>query len=224
VWFQTAVSPDALAAARAHLGRAGVEIVPRRQWPTGLTAIGVPLAGRIPTGEQSEPGRAVGRLSDLGWGDRLRRLTGDGAPDQPVPDDVFGGVVETLAAWARGDDRWATRPVGVVTIASRRRPALIDSLGDRIATVGRLPLLGSVRPDPEVAAASAGGNSAQRVRALHRAFIVPAELRAHLTALDGPVLLVDDLVDSGWTMALVARLVRQSGAPGVLPFALALAG
>jgi ATP-dependent DNA helicase RecQ len=38
------------------------------------------------------------------------------------------------------------------------------------------------------------------------------------------VLLVDDYVDSGWTMALVARELRQAGASGVLPLALALAG
>jgi ATP-dependent DNA helicase RecQ len=222
VWYPAVVSPDALAASRSHLGRAGVEIVPRRQWPTGLTAIGVPLAGRIPTGEQSEPGRAIGRLSDLGWGDRLRRLTGDSAPDQPVPDEVFDGAVETLAAWARGDDRWSTRPVAVVTIGSRRRPLLLDSLGERIAAIGRLPLLGSVRPASPTTDANRP-NSAQRVRALHQAFVVPDELRARLASLDGPVLLVDDLVDSGWTMALVTRLLRQSGAPGVLPFALALA-
>ncbi len=41
-------------------------------------------------------------------------------------------------------------------------------------------------------------------------------------AADGPVLLVDDLVDSGWTMTLAARLLRDAGAPAVLPFALAV--
>jgi ATP-dependent DNA helicase RecQ len=45
-----------------------------------------------------------------------------------------------------------------------------------------------------------------------------------LADLDGPVLLVDDYVDSGWTMQLVGRLLRGSGAPGVLPFALAVTG
>ena len=58
------------------------------------------------------------------------------------------------------------------------------------------------------------------MRALHDSFTVPP-LPA---GLDGPVLLVDDLVDTGWTMALVARLLRQAGAPAVLPFALALSG
>jgi ATP-dependent DNA helicase RecQ len=103
-----------------------------------------------------------------------------------------------------------------VTVGSRRRPRLVASLGERIAEVGRLPLLGSV----SLAGPAAGtrGNSAQRVRALYDAFTVPP-LPA---GLDGPVLLVDDLVDTGWTMALVARLLRQAGAPAVLPFALAL--
>ena len=54
---------------------------------------------------------------------------------------------------------------------------------------------------------------------MHDAFTLPA-----FDPPDGPVLLVDDLVDSGWTMALVARLLRRSGVPGVLPFALALSG
>jgi ATP-dependent DNA helicase RecQ len=68
------------------------------------------------------------------------------------------------------------------------------------------------------------GNSAQRVRALHDAFAVPPEVAGALADLTGPVLLVDDLVDSGWTMVLAGRALRQAGAPGVLPLALAVAG
>jgi ATP-dependent DNA helicase RecQ len=221
-WYPIEVSPDALADARAYLARAGVEIPPRRQWPTGLAAIDVPLSGRIPAEEQTEPGRAIGRLSDFGWGDRLRRVVGDDRPDQPVPDDVLRGAVETLTAWSRGDDRWAVRPVGVVVIGSHRRPQLVASIGERIAAIGRLPLLGTVDPEPSAASAVGRANSAQRVRALHAAFRVRPELRETLESLTGPVLLVDDVVDSGWTMALVGRLLRQAGAPGVLPFALAL--
>jgi len=222
VWFPTDVSPEALADARAYLARAGVEIAPRRQWPTGLAAIDVPLSGRIPADEQTEPGRAIGRLSDFGWGDRLRRVVGDDAPDQPIPDDVLQGAVETLTAWSRGDDRWAVRPAGVVVVGSHRRPQLVASIGERIAAIGRLPLLGTVEPEPDTASAVGRANSAQRVRALHAAFRVRPELRAQLETLTGPVLLVDDVVDSGWTMALVGRLLRLAGAPGVLPFALAL--
>ncbi len=74
------VGAAALDSARSFLGRPGVEIAPRRLWPTGLPAVGVPFTGKIAAGEQSEPGRAVARLSDLGWGDRLRVALADRLP------------------------------------------------------------------------------------------------------------------------------------------------
>ncbi|TDB99856.1 DEAD/DEAH box helicase [Micromonospora fluostatini] len=223
--FTPQVSDAALTAAQTFLGRPGVEVPPKKLWPTGLDAVGVPLKGRIAPGEQALPGRAVGRLSDLGWGGRLRGLLGPEAADGPVPDDVTAAVVEVLKAWAHGDHPWPARPVAVVAVGSRRRPRLVGSLAERIAAVGRLPLLGEVVPTgPESAGAGPRGNSAQRVRALHDAFAVPDALAATLGGLAGPVLLVDDLVDSGWTMTIVARLLRRAGAPDVLPLALAVAG
>ncbi|MFF5175274.1 DEAD/DEAH box helicase [Micromonospora sp. NPDC000089] len=222
--FSADVSAPALSAAQTFLGRPGVQIPPKKLWPTGLEAVGVPVKGKIAPAEQALPGRAVGRLSDLGWGGRLRGLVGPDAPDGPVPDDVVAAVVEVLKAWAHGDDPWPRRPAGVVAVGSRTHPALVGSLAERIATVGRLPLLGRVDPVGPSGAAGPRGNSAQRVRALHDAFTVPAELADALAALDGPVLLVDDLVDSGWTMTMVARLLRRAGAPDVLPLALAVAG
>jgi ATP-dependent DNA helicase RecQ len=166
----------------------------------------------------------VGRLSDIGWGARLRALLADGAPDQPVPADVVDAVVEVLAAWG-----WERRPAGVVTVASRSRPQLVGSLGARIAEVGRLPLLGAVeRAGSDGSAGAARGpvsrvNSAQRVRALHDAWRVAPDLRQRLGSLGGaPVLLVDDLADTGWTLALAARALRQAGAARVLPLVLAV--
>ncbi|MEU8259847.1 RecQ family ATP-dependent DNA helicase [Micromonospora sp. NPDC048999] len=221
--FTPEVSAAALTAAQTFLGRPGVEIAPKKLWPTGLEAVGVPLKGRIAPAEQALPGRAVGRLSDLGWGGRLRGLVGPDAVDAPVPDDVAAAVVEVLKAWAHGDDPWPRRPVGVVAVASRTHPTLVGTLAERIATVGRLPLLGRVVPTGPAGAAGPRGNSAQRVRALHDAFTVPDELAEALAGLAGPVLLVDDLIDSGWTMTMVARLLRRAGAPDVLPLALAVA-
>ena len=41
---------------------------------------------------------------------------------------------------------------------------------------------------------------------------------------EGPVLLVDDMVDSRWTMTVAAWLLRSNGTGNVWPLALALAG
>jgi ATP-dependent DNA helicase RecQ len=98
---------------------------------------------------------------------------------------------------------------------------MIASVAEHIARVGRLPLLGTVLATPSTVDAGRA-NSAHRVRALHDALTVPAPLAQELATLDGPVLLVDDYVDSGWTMAMAARQLRLAGAPSVLTFALAV--
>jgi len=197
-------------------------------WPTGLPTVGVDLKGRIPAGEQAAPGRALGRLSDIGWGNRLRSMLAPQAPDGPVPDDVAKAVVSVLIDWAKGPGGWASgqpdaqpRPVGVVTVASRTRPQLIQSLGSRIAEVGRLPLLGSVEYVGEASPISRS-NSAQRLKALDGALTVPPELAAALKEADGPILLVDDETETGWTLAVAARMLRRAGAQGVLPLVLAV--
>jgi ATP-dependent DNA helicase RecQ len=41
--------------------------------------------------------------------------------------------------------------------------------------------------------------------------------------LPGPVLLVDDIVDSRWTLTVAGTLLREHGSGPVLPFALAVA-
>ncbi|MGW2785625.1 RecQ family ATP-dependent DNA helicase [Streptomyces populi] len=226
--FQASVSAAALDAANGELDRAGVEVEPRKMWPTGLAAIGVELKGRIPAGEQAAPGRALGRLSDIGWGNRLRPMLAPQAPDGPVPDDVAKAVVGVLADWAKGPGGWASgqpdaqpRPVGVVTIASRSRPQLIHSLGTRIAEIGRLPLLGSVEYVGEAAPVSRS-NSAQRLKALDGALTVPSRLADALKDAGGPVLLVDDATETGWTLAVASRMLRRAGAQAVLPLVLAV--
>ncbi|MFI8826687.1 RecQ family ATP-dependent DNA helicase [Streptomyces sp. NPDC053431] len=230
VRFDPKVSDAALDTARGELGRAGVEVEPRKMWPTGLAAVGVDLKGRIPAGEQAYAGRALGRLSDIGWGNRLRPMLAESAPDGEVPDDVVQAVVRVLADWAKGPGGWASgaadappRPAGVVTVASHRKPRLVGSLGHRIAEIGRMPLLGSVEYAPEAEDLRISRtNSAQRVVGLQRALVVPAGLTERLASAGGPVLLVDDLADSGWTLAVAARLLRRAGAEGVFPLVLAV--
>ncbi|MGW4046345.1 RecQ family ATP-dependent DNA helicase [Streptomyces sp. NPDC004721] len=228
--FTADTSTAALDAARVDLGRAGVEVQPRRMWPTGLQAVGVDLRGRIPAGEQAAEGRGLGRLSDIGWGNRLRPMLASQTPDASLPEDVARAVVGVLADWAKGPGGWAPgaaearpRPVGVVTMPSRTRPRLIHSLGAYISEVGRLPLLGGVEYTPD-ARRVPRSNSAQRLKALDGALTVPPALASALADNPGPVLLVDDFTETGWTLAIAARLLRRSGTQAVMPLVLAVQG
>jgi ATP-dependent DNA helicase RecQ len=235
--WSAAVSEAGTAAARNRLMRPGVDVAPRKMWPTGMKDLGVGVAGKIPATEAAATGRALGRLTDLGWGVRLRALLdtgpaagpGAGTGDEPAPDDLVAAMVKVLAAWD-----WEQRPAGVVTVPSRRRPQLIGSLGRQLAGIGRLPYLGELaytwddgdgggpgapRPAPGPARHF---NSAQRLRGVWQALALPADVAAAVEGAGGPVLLVDDQIDTGWTMTVAARLLRLAGAPAVLPFALAV--
>jgi ATP-dependent DNA helicase RecQ len=125
-------------------------------------------------------------------------------------------MIKVLAAWD-----WAERPVSVVTMPSRTRPLLISSLGMRIAAIGRLTYLGELGYSTQDGPGPRRHNSAQRLASLWHAIVVPDDLRDALKAADGPVLLIDDQIDTGWTMTVAAALLRDAGAPAILPLALA---
>ncbi|WP_419817853.1 RecQ family ATP-dependent DNA helicase [Glaciibacter flavus] len=211
VWYPLGVGERATAAASASLDRVGVVIEPRAQWPTGADRLGVPVKGRIPVDERPEAGRALARLTDLGWGGPLRELFAVGAPDAAVPEAVLAACTRVLAEWG-----WEQRPVAVVAMPSRVRPLLVRSLAEGIARIGRLPLVGELALVESGPTGQPGGNSAYRLAGVWG--------RLSAAALDipsGPVLLVDDLVDSRWTVTVAARELRRAGAAAVLPFVLA---
>jgi len=199
------VDVEAASAVREQLMRPGVEIAPRKQWPTGLGSLGIGLSGRISGG--AEPGRVIGRLTDLGWGARLRQLLDE--PDGEVPDAVVQAAVAVLKAW-----NWKERPVAVMGLDSERHPLLIGSLVTRLSELGRLQNLGTLYYRPQRRPVTAA-NSAYRVAALVDSWEAPT------LDVTGPVLLVDDLVDTGWTMTMATQVLRTAGAPAVLPFAMA---
>ncbi|MFI7448210.1 RecQ family ATP-dependent DNA helicase [Nonomuraea sp. NPDC049714] len=202
------IAAPAVESARERLSRPGVDIDARRQWPTGLSD----LSGRIKPDLGAEQGRALGRLTDIGWGNRLRELFN--APDGPMPDDMFKAVVQVLSAWD-----WRERPVGVVSVPSSTRPQLVRGFAERLSQVGRLTYLGELgyRAGPP----GRQFNSAKRVQAVRGTLAMPKDVGAAVAACGGPVLLIDDRIDTGWTMTLAAALIRHAGAPAVLPLALA---
>ncbi|WP_201774452.1 RecQ family ATP-dependent DNA helicase [Demequina sediminicola] len=222
--------PDAAAieTARADMDRVGVEITARRQWPSGLDRIGIELRGRIPSGEQARPGRAVARLDGLGWSGALRDLLETRDEDgnyidgeTPIP--LRGAATRVLDEW---DDLWTgagltrSRSIeAVVGVKSTTRPQLMEHLAPGLARYLEIPFAGWIAP---AAGLDEPGrhdlNSAQRLAIVARRLTLEASTQASLGGRS--VLLVDDYTDSGWTLTVAARLLRQAGAPEVYPFAL----
>ncbi len=205
---------EQVAAARAQLDVPGLAVAPRAQWPAGMKSLGIPLAGRIAADERFETGRAVGRLDSLGWGEALRELFSHNTPDGPTPIPLRHAAAEVLRSWPE-----VTAVDGVVGIGSTARPELVAHLSDGLARFLNVPLLGQLEVVPAGSPSPPSDvNSAQRLRGVVDRF-----------ALDSPdvvagrtVLLVDDRTDTGWTLAVATRLLRQAGAAAVLPFVLAV--
>ena len=219
VWYPADVAADAATAAASSLDRVGVVLEPRALWPTGADRLGVAVRGKIPPTDRMLEGRALARLTDLGWGGTLRSVFSPGNVDAPASGQLVAACVRVLGEW-----NWDERPAAVVSMPSRGHPLLVDSIATALAAAGRLPYLGSLELAGQGPTGEPGGNSAYRLASVWNAFQVGDSMAAALPSLDGPVLLVDDLVDSRWTLTVAARMLRQHGARGVLPFALALRG
>jgi len=136
-------------------------------------------------------------------------------PPGELGDDVVGGVSVALRRW-----RWERRPTWVTWVPSTSSN-LPERLAHRIGELGRLPVHPALvrarpgRPQSELA------NSTHRCSNVWPAFAVePAGLPGGAVP-GGPVLLVDDTYDSGWTVTVSAHRLREAGAEAVLPFVLA---
>lgn len=212
------VAPDAahVAGAQALLTAAGVEVEPRRQWPSGMATLGIELSGRIAADERAEPGRAVARLDSVGWGGLLRDLfAGEPQPDDGLPAALRDPVRQTLESWQPEH-----RPEGVVVIRSATRPALVQHLAEGVARHLGVPVVGAIAPHPDSPATRRDVNSAHRLAAVVRRLDLDLSPAAAAGLPGRAVLLVDDRTDSGWTLTVAARLLRRAGATAVLPFVL----
>jgi ATP-dependent DNA helicase RecQ len=159
----------------------------------------------VPVGERVEEGRALAQWGDAGWGALVRegrQVTGE------IDERLVDALVDMIRAW-RPAPEWIT------AVPSLRRPRLVDGLARALATRLQLPYEPCVMKVEERPEQRYQQNRAHQEANVAGAFNVNGPVPA------GPVLLVDDLVGSGWTMTEVGRVLRRAGSGPVRPVALA---
>jgi ATP-dependent DNA helicase RecQ len=193
----------------AFLRRTSLPIEPRKMWPPG----GLPrskLSGKLPASAQAEEGRALCSLGDGGWG----RLVARCRREQHFDAQLEIACAELLTKWApEPAPRWVT------CVPSLRHPLLVPEFAARLAarlSLPFLPVLVQREPRPEQRTLA---NSTRQARNVDGAFALWEQ-----PIPEGAVLLVDDLVDSRWTLTVAAFLLRKAGAGAVWPLALAKTG
>ena len=196
-----------VAAAIDHLRLVDVVIEPRKQWARGLAA----PTGNIKPDQRPEVGRALSRVGDSGWWPAVDAALAAGE----ASDELVTGIAKVLKRWP-----WAARPTWVTWIPSRRHDAALESVAERLAALGKLELAPALQWDAERPEQHLQQNSAHRLANVWGALVVD-DAFAEDVIHTGPVLVIDDFYDTGWTMTVAAAALRRAGAPAVLPFALA---
>ena len=195
----TKPDPRLVLEAVAFLKRTSLPINPRQRGPSKT----------IDANLRFQPGRALSVWRDAGWGQTVAQGKYE---DDRFPDELVTACVELLRRW-----KPHPYPEWVTCIPSLRRPNLVPDFAERLATVLNLPfqpLLVRTQERPEQKTME---NTAQQARN------VWGSIEVRGTPDPNPVLLVDDIVDSRWTFAVAAYLLRSCGSGEVWPLALAQA-
>ena len=107
----------------------------------------------------------------------------------------------------------------MTAVPSLRHPELVPDFAERLAEAIGLPTAQALTVAKQTKEQSKLENSRQQYLNVQGAFAADrADVRT------GAVLLVDDIVDSRWTLSEAGGALRKAGAPAVVPFALASAG
>ena len=188
-------STDAIEHARVFARGRDVAIAPRKLWPSGG-----PRKGKIVGADE---GRALAFADDPGWVEEVRNLK-----NAPASPEVLAGLVNVLARWR---STWAQRPVAVVALPTPGHSRLTRSIAEHLSTVGKLPVLEAFEvlnsPPPSDVPSAGQVNAAGANIKLREGVEIPR----------GPILLVDALYRTGWSLTVAASLLRQAGATSVLP-------
>lgn len=202
-----AVSRDLVSEAETYLKAMTIPIEPRRMFPLGVLP---DQKRKIPPELLNEVGRSLCYYGDAGWGTLVRA-------GKYERNHFADELVEAAARLISQDWRPEPFPAWVAAIPSRRHPELVPDFARRLARRLGIPFNPVLVRISDAQPQKAMQNSSMQARNVLNTLAV----RGCVPPM--PVLLVDDILDSGWTLTMAGCLLRQHGSGVVYPFTLAQA-
>lgn len=163
--------------------------------------------GNLPMNLRAQEGRVLSRWGDAGWG----RTVADNKHSGHFSDALVEAMAEMI------QERWQPNPAPqwVCYVPSLNHPQLVPNFARRLAARLGLQFVDAVSKIRDNQPQKGQQNRFHQCRNLDGAFAINSSVP------NVPVLLVDDIVDSGWTLAVIAALLQQAGSGVVYPVALA---
>ena len=173
----------------AFLRRTSLPLEPRKKWPPGgLMSLNVRGNTNITPERNIQPGKVLCIWGDTGWGEMVRLGK---YRDHHFADDIVNACVALLQEWSP-----TPAPQWVTCIPSLRHPELVSNFAHRLAVAINLPFypvlikIDHREPQKEME------NAAFKARNVDGSIAVQGDIP------NGPVLLIDDMVDSRWTLTV----------------------
>lgn len=206
----TDVNQALVGEAITFLRRSSLSIEPRKIWPSG----GMPrygVQGKISLHHQPQVGKALCIWGDAGWGGMVRQGK---LQDHRFADDLVVACTKMIREWNPHP-----KPTWVTCVPSLRHPELVPDVAKRLADALGLPFHMVIAKRNNTPEQRTMANSTQQARNLDGSLVPNGQ-----PVPFGPVFLVDDMVDSRWTITVATWLLRSSGSGDVLPVTLSLKG
>lgn len=204
--INTPIDPALAHSASIFLKHAEMVLSPKKQVAANAF-LTYDFRGNLPLHLHAQEGRVLSRWGDAGWG-------------HTVADNKYAGrfsdeLVEAMAEMIQ--QRWQPDPAPqwVCCVPSLNHPELVPDFARRLATRLDLPFVDAVSKVKDNQPQKGQQNRFHQCRNLDGVFAVTQLYKGQ------PVLLVDDIVDSGWTLTVIAALLQQAGSGIVYPVALA---
>lgn len=194
--------------AAEFLRHTDLPLEPKKQVPKGAFPHYCFSTNLDKQGLLAETGRVLSRWGDAGWG---QVVAADKHAGYFFEDSLADAVTEMITK------RWKPSPAPqwVTCIPSLNHPTLVPNFAQRVAARLEIPFLNLVEKIRQNDPQKLMNNRFHQCRNLDGVFAIRGK------ALRPPVLLIDDIVDSGWTLTVIAALLRRAGSGPVFPLALA---
>lgn len=182
-----------------------IRIVPRKQWPAGVVSTGVK---KIPEEKRNEEGRVLADYGDFGYGEMIEQ---DKYKNNYFRDELVEATIDVIK------NKWKdlTQIDCVAAVPSLRRPELVKSFAERVAAKLGVYFIDIIVKPKETEHQKTMENSNMQAQNAYNAFSVIKNVNYN------NVLLIDDMIDSGWTLTVCGIMLKEMGAEKVYPYALA---
>lgn len=193
--------------ASVFLRHSHLDIDIRKQWPKPRCFSEYPpeLCAKITIPQNLRPSdiMALSSWQDAGWGEQVQQGK---YVDGRFSDQLVHGMIEMLK-----QRNIENPPAWVTCVPSRRHPELVPDFARRLAMAMGIPFSDCILKTRDNEEQKHMENSYHQCRNLDGVFDVDEH-----KLLEGPVLLIDDAVDSRWTLTLLSALLLHSGCEAVL--------